>query len=75
VWSTLFSKSVPFVMSSTFVMMAWQVGAGQAWDSRITTNPAVTVLANGTLYMMYKASCCAEPASQTQVQSIKCLDS
>ncbi|EDQ85034.1 uncharacterized protein MONBRDRAFT_12288 [Monosiga brevicollis MX1] len=38
-----------------------------AWDSRITTNCAVTVRPDGGLLMVYKASCCAEPASQTQV--------
>eukprot|EP00730_Choanoeca_flexa_P003750 TRINITY_DN11492_c6_g1_i7.p1 TRINITY_DN11492_c6_g1~~TRINITY_DN11492_c6_g1_i7.p1 ORF type:complete len:381 (+),score=61.27 TRINITY_DN11492_c6_g1_i7:147-1289(+) len=43
------------------------VGPAGAWDSRITTNCAVTVMPNGTLYMMYKASCCQEPQKQTQV--------
>lgn len=41
-----------------------------AWDARITTNPAVTLMANGSLLMIYKAS---NPAGANTTQTQVCF--
>ena len=46
------SPAGPFVRTGAPVL---QPRAG-AWDARITTNPAVTLMQNGSLLMIYKAS-------------------
>ena len=64
--ATAASPAGPFLRTGAPVL---EPRAAQ-WDARITTNPAVTLMANGTLLLIYKAS---NPAGANTTQTQVCF--